>query len=452
MKQTILSFPEIMERLSQYTNFERTGDYPPGHGGMGTARIERLLRLAGDPHLDVPVIHIAGTKGKGSTAYLTTRLLAAHGLRTALYTSPHVSHLLERVLLDGSPVPESAFCDAFSALLPALDAMRSDPPTYFELLTATAFRLFANAKPDVAVIEVGLGGRLDATNVSTLPVAVSGITPISLDHMAQLGNTLRAIAGEKAGILREETPVVLAPQEPGVMAFLRERAEALGCPVHVLGEEVTATLRESGTPSSPEAPQRIDVRGLGVVHEDIPLGMMGRHQVGNAAMAYALAGTFLQRSGGSPLQTGDLRAAWRGASLPGRIEVLQGRPWVILDGAHNPAATWALSETFSERVPGTPRVLVFAAPADKDIATMLRILVPGFDRVILTTYPHPRCMDVRAVSRGILERHDPIAVDIIADPHAALRAACTHAGGGGAVCVTGSLYLVGALRKYESKA
>lgn len=452
MKQTILSFRDIMERLDHYTNFERTGDYPPGHGGMGTARIERLLRLAGDPHLDVPVIHIAGTKGKGSTAYLTTRLLAAHGLRTALYTSPHVSHLRERFVLDGAPVEEAAFCDAFSALLPALDAMRNDPPTYFELLTATAFRLFSNAKPDVAVIEVGLGGRLDATNVSNLPVVVSGITPISLDHMAQLGNTLRAIAGEKAGILREETPVVLAAQEPGVMAFLRERAEALGCSVHVLGVDVSALVRESGTPAHPKAPQRIDVRGPSGVHEDIPLGMMGRHQVQNAAMAYALAETFLQRIGGTPLHTGDLRAAWRSASLPGRIEVMQAHPWVILDGAHNPAATWALSETFAQNVPGTPRILVFAAPADKDVSTMLRILVPGFDRIILTTYPHPRCMDVRTVSRGILERHDSIPVDIIPAPHAALRAACTHAGEGGAVCAAGSLYLVGALRTYEFPA
>lgn len=449
MKQTIPAFADILERLNQYTNYERTGDYPPGHGGMGTARVERLLRLAGDPHLDIPVIHIAGTKGKGSTAYLTARLLAAHGLRTALYTSPHVSHLLERFVLDGNPVQENAFCDAFSALLPALDAMRSDPPTYFELLTATAFRLFSNAKPDVAIIEVGLGGRLDATNVSNLPVVVSGITPISLDHMAQLGNSLRAIAGEKAGILREETPVVLANQEPGVMTFLRQRCDALGCPTRIVGMDVDALPRESAPPTSPKTPQRLDVRGWSAKHEDIPLGMMGSHQTANAAMAYALAEVFLEKIDSKPLRTGDLRAAWRSASLPGRIECIGENPWVILDGAHNPAATWVLSETLRQRVPGTPRILVFAAPADKEIATMLRILVPGFDRVILTTYPHPRCMDMREVSREVLAGHGDVKLELLGDPAVALRAARNHAGEHGLVCVTGSLYLAGAVRNYE---
>jgi len=446
--KTLLSFPQVMDALDAFVNYERVTDYKAGPLALGTERMELLLERLGHPEAAAPALHIAGTKGKGSIAYLCARLLHALGYRVGLYLSPHVSHICERIQVDTQPVREAFFCECFAQVQPAVDAMREHPalkpPTYFEILTALAFVAFQRAKVQVSVVEVGLGGRLDATNVSRLPVCASAISTISRDHMKQLGDDLVTIAGEKAGILRPGVPLIMAPQEPAVARHLRQRCAALSCPLHVVGEDLTAALRETPPTNAPEAPQRLDLTTWRAVHRDVPLPLLGDHQQPNAAVALALAETFLQQRELGPVDTASLRRAWREAAIPGRIEVVARRPWVVLDGAHNTASAWGLAETLRQRFSTTKRVLVFAAARDKEIMPMLKILAPLAQAIVLTSIPSPRSMDPDAVADHVRATY-PARLHLSPDPGTALARARQLAGPDGLVCATGSLYLVGAL-------
>jgi dihydrofolate synthase / folylpolyglutamate synthase len=309
------SWEEVNTFLSRYTNYERTNDYKSGPSGLGTERIERLLERIGRPHRRYPVIHVAGTKGKGSIASLTAQILGECGYRTGLFLSPHVYHLRERIQIEGHAIGEEAFCRVFHSVRPALEAMADHPtlkpPTYFETLTALAMRAFADEGVDAAVFEVGMGGRLDATNVPDLPVVASGIGTISRDHTKQLGTDLRAIAGEKAGILRERVPVVSAPQTDAVREVLRERANAKSAPLRHMGTDIRVTRREAPPLDAPEAPQRLDLVTWRARHFDVPLPLLGEHQQPNVGVALGLAENFLAWRGRGPVDTAALRRAFR---------------------------------------------------------------------------------------------------------------------------------------------
>lgn len=448
LRPTIPSPQEVLEYLDRFTNYERVVDYAPGTGDFGTERIETLLGRLGDPQTAYPVLHVAGTKGKGSTSVMAARLLEAEGLRVGLYTSPHLEDVRERIQVAGAPIPYVRFCEAFALVQPAVEAMKREElrPTYFEILTAMAFQAFRESRVDVAVVEVGLGGRLDATNVVNLPVTVSAITTISKDHVKQLGNDLLSIAGEKAGILREETPVVLAPQNGEVMKALRARAKAKGAPVIEAGKDLRVKLREDPADTAPEAPQRLDIHTWRGRHLDVALPVLGAHQRVNAGLAVGLVESFLERQGRGPLSTETIRKAWRSLSLPCRQELVGRDPWVLLDGAHNPASAWALAETVQRRFPAMRRVLVFSAAADKEIPVMLRILQPLMDQIILTTNGSPRCMDLKRVSEHIAQTFQGVP-HMEPEPERAFLRAKAYAGPDGLVIVAGSLYLAGQLRK-----
>ncbi len=448
---TLPAFAEVMDYLDGYTNYERVTDYRFGPATLGTERIERLLERLGQPQQSVPALHIAGTKGKGSIAHLTARLLEAHGLRVGLYTSPHIESIRERIRVNGEPLGEERFCECFARVRAAVEALRSDPalkpPTYFEIITALAFVAFEEAEVNAAVLETGLGGRLDATNVSPLPVVATAISPISIDHTKQLGGDLVSIAGEKAGILRPGVPLVLAPQAQEVARFLSSRAAKLGCRLYRVGRDLKARRAAAPRVDAPEEPQELELSSWRGTHSRVSLSLLGEHQVDNAAVALGLAELFLENQNAGPVRSDCLTGAWRDLVLPGRIEVVGRRPWIILDGAHNPAATRALAQTLPTRFSTDERALLFAAARDKDIAGMLEIIVPLASTLTLTTIDSPRCMDLESIRAQVADRYR-LPVQIERNPLDAVRRAHEQVSASGLVCITGSLYLVGEVRKY----
>ena len=446
------AYAAALKELARHVNSERSGDYPAGSGGLGTERCEELLARLGDPEARAPAVHVAGTKGKGSTAHLTAAVLRARGWRVGLYTSPHVVCLRERIQIDGRFVSQDEFAAAFAQVRDAAETMRSRP-TYFEMLTATAFVAFAAAKIDAVVAEVGLGGRLDATNLPSLPVAASCVTPISLDHTQILGDTLGKIAAEKAGILRPHTPLVMARQPPEARRAILARATELACPVTEVGIDVVAESRPetAGTEGfalrlAPGALPQLATR----VFTGLPLSLPGAHQRENAAAAFALAEIFCAARGAGHVAREDLARAWKNVHIPGRLEVVRSRPLVVLDGAHNPASAWALAETLRERFPAPEpkKVAVVSVSRDKNVREFLRIVLPCFGRAFFTSNHSGRGAapeELLAMARELFPGRDK-DWQAVGAPEDALDQALAAAGEDGMACVTGSFYLVGDLR------
>ncbi len=439
-------YAEVVRYLDSFTNYERDTDFRAGPKSLGLGRILRLLSRVSNPHQSYDTIHIAGTKGKGSTAALAAAVLGARGLRVGIYTSPHLVCVRERIAVNGVPIGKRAFCRAFRAIEPALQAARADarwlPPTYFETLTAMAFVAFCNARVDVAIVEVGLGGRLDATNV-VRPV-VAGITPVSIDHVRQLGNTLASIAREKAGIIKRATPVIVAPQRPAAMRILERVAAERRAPVRVVGCDGLQVTCRTDPPPRHDEPERLDLRTWRSAHRDVPLALLGRHQVDNAAEAAGLVEAYFERVGRAPLRTDELRRAWASLPLRARVQVVDKQPWTLIDGAHNPASVQALIDTLKERFDLTRLVVVFAAARDKDVQGMARLIGPCAWEAIATETGHPRTCPASELA-ALLRETRTRCVSVCSSPEEALIRAQGQTGPTGLVCATGSLYLAGRL-------
>jgi dihydrofolate synthase/folylpolyglutamate synthase len=340
-------------------------------------------------------------------------ILRQAGHRTGLYTSPHLVHMLERIRIDGRPVSERDFVGAMNRMESALRRLR---PTYFETMTAAAFVLFALKRVDYAVVEVGLGGRLDATNVIT-PVACA-ITTIDYDHQDKLGHTLGEIAREKAGILKPGVPAVSSPQRPAALREIRNRAE-------VRIPRIRATARKGVIKFSIDGSGAGDVRGT--------LRALGIHQAVNAGTAVALVS-----AAGARITPGDVRSGLAEVRLPGRIEVVSERPWVVVDSGHNPVAARALAEAIRGWPPGRRTILVFGASADKDARGMLRALRPEADLSVFTRAAGPRAADPEGLAR--LWGRPALVVQEVAG---ALEVARAVARPEDRVVVTGSFYVAG---------
>jgi len=405
-------YSDALRFLNTFTDYERMAStYAPGDYNLD--RMRRLLTALGNPERAFLSLHIAGTKGKGSTAHMAEAILREAGYRTGLYTSPHLVDMRERIRLGGTPVSEEEFTWAMAEMEPELRRLR---PTYFETMTAAAFLIFARRKVDFAVVEVGLGGRLDATNV-ILPAACA-ITTIDYDHMDKLGHTLREIAGEKAGILKPGVPAVSSPQAPEARKVLLVRGELFfpRFQVRSRGDVLKFT-----------------VRGMGGRRYGLALPVLGEHQAANAATAIAL----VERSGARCSPAG-VRRALAKVRLPGRVEVLGRRPWLIVDAAHNPVSARALVEAL-RGVPRRRTILVFGASADKDYGGMLRTLLPGTDLAIFTRALNPRA----AAPSDLLRRARGRAAVTAGSVARALGMARKAAGPGDAIVVTGSFYVAG---------
>ena len=278
------TYRAALEFINSHTDYEKMIRVGYNHTNFNLSRMLRILGEIGNPHRDVPMIHIAGTKGKGSTCHMLAAMLQNAGYRTGLYTSPHIVDIRERIRVDGELIRESEFTKLIATIAPAVKRLDRDDPTFFEIMTAAAFLHFAVKKAGVAVIETGLGGRLDSTNV--IKPLVAGITSISYDHVAQLGHTLEQIAEEKAGIFKPGVTVISAPQLPAVRKVLSEAAERVGCPLRILGEDLEFSYRfESSRVTGPHTRVCLTTPTTGFDHLQVPL--LGEHQAHNCGWRWA---------------------------------------------------------------------------------------------------------------------------------------------------------------------
>jgi dihydrofolate synthase/folylpolyglutamate synthase len=409
------------------------------------------LELLGDPHRAYPVVHIGGTNGKTSTARIAERVLREHELRTGRFTSPHLVSVTERISVDGEPLTADRFAEVHEDVAPyvamvdgRLRGQGQVPMTYFEVLAVMAFAAFADAPVDVAVVEVGLGGLWDATNVADGTVAV--ITPISLDHTGILGSSLAGIAQEKAGIVKEGAFAVLAQQPVEAAEVLLRRCVEAGAAVAREGLEFGVTERVVAFGG-----QQLTLQGLAGTYEELLLPLHGEHQAHNAAVAVAAVEAFLG-GGEQPLDVDLLRAALADVRSPGRLELLRPSPAVLVDAAHNPAGVAALVAALEEAFTFTRLVGVVSVLEDKDAGAMLDLLEPVLDEVVITRSASPRALPVEELADLAEEVFDPDRVHTADRLDDALQLAVDRAeseapgGLGAGVLVTGSVTVVGEAR------
>lgn len=351
-------------------------------------RIESLLDLLGSPQRAYPAIHLTGTNGKTSTARMIDSLLRAHGLHTGRYTSPHLETVRERISLDGEPVSEERFASVYREIKPLaelIDARSDEPLTYFDMTTALAFATFADAPVDIAVVEVGLGGAEDATNV--LQAGVCVITPIGLDHTEWLGDTLQDIALAKAGIIHPGATVIAAAQDEEAAGPLLDRCAEVGATIAREGGEFGVLRRAVAVGG-----QVLSLQGLGGVYDDVFIPLHGAHQAQNAAVALAAVEAFLGAGGRRQLDVETVREGFSSTSSPGRLERVRNAPTILLDGAHNPHGMAATVTALQEEFAFSKLVGVVGVLADKDAEGLLELLEPVLDQLVVTRNSSPRAM------------------------------------------------------------
>jgi dihydrofolate synthase/folylpolyglutamate synthase len=401
---------------------------------LGLDRVRSALSALKNPETNYPAVHVAGTNGKGSTCAFAASCLRAQGYRVGLYTSPHLVRFNERVQINGEaildPVLEDAIVKVREQVPTELDL------TYFEFTTLVALQHFADERVDVAVLEVGMGGRLDATNAARS--VVTAITPVSFDHMDYLGHTLAAIASEKAGIIKPNVPVVVGRQEPEALEVIEKTAHARGARLYELGKEFDLEPETVGKWGA-----RWTYRGMRTRVTGLQPGLRGPHQLQNAAMAMACLE--LLEDGGLQITRENVRSGLAGTRWPGRLEEVAGTPKVVLDGAHNPNGAETLVKALDAVYPGQKVYLVFGVLADKEWRPMLKTLLPRCESVYLTPVKSPRALDpsvyadeVRKLARG--------PVHLCASAPEALAAARKAAPDDAIVLGCGSLFLIGQLR------
>lgn len=428
-------------------NYERTTGVPYGERQLKLDRMRQFVTALGSPDTAAPIVHIAGTKGKGSTAAMVAAMLTAAGYRTGVFSSPHLERLEERFSIDGVPVTGSQLADLVDTVRPVVSEFDrraaesgEDGLTFFDITTAIALVHFAQQQCAAVVLEVGLGGRLDSTNVC-LP-AVSVVTSISLDHTKQLGDTLAAIAGEKAGIVKPGVPVVSGVTEDEPREVIARVALDHGCRLIQRGREFDFRYRH--LPSH----DRLDYLVEGeVALADLQLALAGEHQAANAAVALAVVDELMNQ--GWQVPPAARREGLATVKLAGRIELVPGGPIAVLDTAHNAASAQALAETLSLR-PEMPRTLVVSCSRDKDFAAIAEALVGVFERVIVTEYQsNPRVVprdELAEVFRQAAVDEPGTMVELATTPEAAWRRALEVTPAEGLVAIAGSFFLAAELR------
>ncbi|MBI4551708.1 MAG: bifunctional folylpolyglutamate synthase/dihydrofolate synthase [Candidatus Latescibacteria bacterium] len=429
------TYRETLRYLYSFVDYEKQAG--GGSVRLGLEPIQGLLRGLGRPERGWPSVHIAGTKGKGSTAALIASIARHSGYRVGLYTSPHLITFRERIVVDGTPISKEETCRLVDRLRPVVDEVTrgsASPPTFFDVWTALAFLYFAERRVDLAVVEVGLGGRLDSTNVVTPLVSV--ITPLGLDHTDRLGTTLRAIAGEKAGIIKEGVPTVTSPQEPDALTVIRDTCRARRSPLRQVGREIQFTVHRSDSTG-----QAFDVSGRRGRYPNLETRLLGAYQVVNAATAIGAVEELNERGMEMPLR--GVEEGLRTVEWPGRLQVAQERPWLILDGAHNVLSARTLVQEVRRLFPYRRAILVVSVSRDKDVPGVCAELAVLADVVIVTG---------RRVVRTRQADPDEVAgwfrvagkdVSVAPDVLSALELARALASPDDLICITGSFYLVG---------
>lgn len=414
------------------------------------SRISAIMDLLGEPQFAYPVIQVTGTNGKSSTARMIASLLRALGLRTGLYTSPHLIDMRERIEIDGSPISAERFMAIAGDIAPfiaTVDAKSEEqggtPVTYFETMTAIAYAAFADAPVDVAVVEVGVGGMWDATSVCHPQVSV--ITRVAMDHADLLGDRIDLIATEKSGIIKEGSFAVVADQDAEAAEVIAARIDDLRVPAAWEGKAFAVLDRTVAVGG-----QLLTLQGLAGVYEDVFVPLFGRHQSGNAAIALAAAEAFIG-GGAFALDADSVREGFADVTSPGRLEIVRRGPTVIIDAAHNPAGAAALADALADSFAFTHLVGVLAVLADKDAVGILTALEPVVDQLVVTQNDSPRRLDADALARLATEIYGPDRVEVKRRLDDALDAAVrlaeeadTYAASG--VIVTGSVVTAGQAR------
>ncbi|MES4901958.1 MULTISPECIES: folylpolyglutamate synthase/dihydrofolate synthase family protein [unclassified Streptomyces] len=440
--------PEL-DRALREVETELGGRWPETKLDPSLVRVEALMDILGSPQRAYPSIHITGTNGKTSTARMIESLLGGFELRTGRYTSPHVSSITERISLDGAPISAERFIETYRDIKPYIDmvdASQEHRLSFFEVLTGMAYAAFADAPVDIAVVEVGMGGAWDATNVIDAGVAV--VMPISLDHTDRLGTTPEQIATEKSGIVKQDSTVVLAQQTVEAASVILKRAVEVDATVAREGMEFGVLSREVAVGG-----QLLTLRGLGGEYPEVFLPLYGAHQAHNAAVALAAVEAFfgVGSEHARPLDIETVRAAFASVSSPGRLEVVRRSPTVILDAAHNPAGARAAAEAVTEAFGFSRLIGVVGSSGDKDVRGLLEAFEPIFAEVVITRNSTPRAMDADELAAIAVEVFGADRVQVEPRLDDALEAAITlaeeeseYAGAG--VLVTGSVITVGEAR------
>jgi len=410
-------------------------------------RIEAFTELLGEPQRSFRAVHLTGTNGKTSTSRMIEALLRALDLRTGRFTSPHLERMSERISIDGEPLDDEGFVRAFNDIAPythLVDAEQEHPLSFFETIVGMAYAAFADAPVDVAVVEVGMGGGWDATNVIDADVAV--VLPIAVDHAKYLGEDPATIAVEKAGIIKPGSVAVLAEQTPEVAAVLLERAAEVGATVAREGMEFGVVSR---TPAV--GGQVVSLQGLRARYDDVFLPLYGAHQAQNAAVALAAVEAF----GTGELDDEVVRAAFAEVTSPGRLEIIRRSPTIVLDAAHNPHGAEAVAAALEDSFSFSPLVAVMGVMEDKDVEGLLAALEPHVAHLVCTQNSTPRSLSAAALGRAAAEVYGEDRVTVVPDLADAIDRAATLAEvgeaidvsiGAGAVLVTGSVVTVGEAR------
>ena len=437
-KKAFKSYNEALKYLFARTDYEKQERLRYNVTTFNLDRMEKLLSSLGNPHKKIPTVHIAGTKGKGSTATMLAKMLESNDYNVGLYTSPHVVHLHERITVNSEMISESEMLGLLNRIYAPVEKMaETDPPTFFEIMTALAFMHFADVKTDIAVIETGLGGRLDSTNV--IRPEVVGITSLSIDHQNQLGNTLNCIAKEKAGIFKRGVPIITVQQEPEAMDVLKSEALAVKAPLSVTGKDIDFSYRfETSREDGPHTRICLTTETSKFEHLRVPLH--GRHQAINCGLALAMLDKL--KSNGYEIDNEKATEGLNDVSLAGRMEMIWDDPRIMIDAAHNAASIQALIWATGQNIPYDSMVIIFGCNKDKDVVGMLDRLQYGADKVIFT-----RSNSVKAMApEDLVDMYTEICGKMCqsaASLGEALQLAGSAVSKEDLICITGSFYLIG---------
>jgi dihydrofolate synthase/folylpolyglutamate synthase len=436
----VTTYAKALRFLSTLADFERLRIVRYNNDNFNLDRMRALLKRLGNPQDSFRSVHVAGTKGKGSTCTMIAAMLQATGYKVGLYTSPHLVDVRERITVNGEMIHQSDFARLVRTLEPIL--ARSKPmPTYFDVLTAIAFKHFAEQGVEIAVVETGLGGRLDSTNV--ISPEVTAITSISRDHMAQLGPTLSHIATEKAGIFKAGVPAVSVIQDPAAEAALKAVADKVGAPLDITGKTIEFSYRfESSRMLGPH--NRICLTTPNSKFEHLAVPLIGEHQAINCGLALSVIDRLKSR--GIAINDSRVMEGLSKVTIAGRMEMVSQTPRIIVDGAHNAASLDAVMKAIGQHIPYDSMVVIFGCCADKDVPGMLERITSGADKVIFTRVNNIRTADPNELATRYVELYGKMAqvASSLEDALAIANRAVTKED---LICITGSFYLVGEAKK-----
>jgi dihydrofolate synthase/folylpolyglutamate synthase len=437
-KKAFTRYKQAINYLFQKTDYERQEYLRYNVTTFNLDRMNKLLAAVGNPHLKTKAVHIAGSKGKGSTATMLAKMLEANDYKVGLYTSPHVVHMHERIVVNSHPVKDAEMLRLLNRIHAPIEKLsKEDAPTFFEIMTALAFMHFLDKKVDIAVIETGLGGRLDSTNV--IQPEVIGITSLSIDHQQQLGTAIDSIAREKAGVFKHGIPIITVQQDPTAMKVLRSEALTAKAQLNVTGGDIDFSYRfETSREHGPHT--RICLTTPTSKFEHLRVPLHGKHQAINCGLALAMLDKL--KANGYEIDNEKAEQGLHEVSLMGRMEIIHQEPRIMIDGAHNAASIRALIHAIGQNIPYDSMVVIFGCNSDKDVDGMLHELQYGADKIIFTRSNSPKAKSPQDLA-DMFSEHSTKMCQVASSLGEALQLANSAVSREDLICITGSFYLIG---------